>query len=242
MSEANKQIISDLELIANLSSRVSHDLRTPLGTALSVLRDHCTGQTLELQDYQDAKNALEKLLGGLELLKGFSKKASNCFDELDLSLFIRQQYNESWSDKVDLLSKDKEKPEVFLIDCDRILLSCAFAAIISYLVDRINQHYKTGSEQKRKPGLHWAYERNKLSVSFTLPGAIAEEQSLLDFAREERSLSGFGLLYAAKVIELHGGRARVGLISTKDSALAGFEGMWISLEFFSHSIQRNSLS
>jgi len=88
------------KLLKSVLTELNHAIRTPLGVALNVVRDASLGQQLEAEDFQDATNALNKILGLLNSISPalkYKAEASTLVSAAELEGFLREHGVEALS-------------------------------------------------------------------------------------------------------------------------------------------------
>ncbi len=69
MNTSDQESQLHLNLLESLCAELSHELRSPLGVALSVIRDAAAGLSVHSEDFKDAEESLRDILGICNLLQ-----------------------------------------------------------------------------------------------------------------------------------------------------------------------------
>lgn len=206
-----------IEVLAFAASRISHQLRTPLGTALGVIQDFREGVELGEEDWNDGLHALRKILDALDVLKEISKVEAIEIVDIDMREVIEEAL-EPFHDGVFEIGFTAP-PLLDAIPVERSLVKRALMLLLQYFSDRSKQ-----PEEKSDLEVCCFVEENELCLGFifspnslvlTEPMRIAK--TLGELAEIDRSMLSLKLLFVEAVIALHGGRSL--LRSSKEGAL-----------------------
>jgi hypothetical protein len=171
-------------------SRLIHDLRTPLGTSLSVMNDIVDGLEVTDEDLYDGQLALRKIKASLDRAAVFSRKPG-LIKEVMLSSVILAAVEESRGEISCTVGGNAH------ILCDPEYLTAGFVALFDFL-----------SQDSAAP----------MKLSLLRPGTITIEclcakrwlgksfNCLAEMGAAKQTIDGVLLLFSELVVSLYGGK------------------------------------
>ena len=205
--DTNPEVV--LDLLRIMASRTSHQLRTPLGTALGVVQDFREGIELEEIDWDDAANALKKILDSLDALRDFAQVKADESVQSDVLLLLKKIIQSSNFENMSILLRESAFAEECVVD-EALIESCV-RLLFQYFATRFSgDEEKLRLEicadcEKGKPSLCFRIFSNKHSVSESL--SIA--RTLSELAEVDNSIESLSLLLVEAMIAMRGGRNTV---------------------------------
>jgi hypothetical protein len=201
-----------LELLSLAYERISHKIRTPLGTAMSVLDDWRNGASLSEQDVEDAARSLKAIVSFLNLLKMMSMADSFVPEETKLLDVLRQIRQSVDGQQVQLNFSAVGGEAVLRVD--PVLFAHAVECFLYYMCTRNVRCAKgaaldieirlTKSGKREGVGISWDGEHATAAGSCLGKSSTALEMALLD-----QSAEALGLIYMEAVAALHKGSTEI---------------------------------
>ena len=194
---------SNAESVALLAARISHILRTPLGTATAVIDDLSNGHALEARDISDARYALARIKDALDAIKV-------CV--VDLAVAAAVDLRPLVEDAVDLLKmsgaplRHIETSNVAILERGSpALLRRALYLLPTYLFELGNSSAGAGEVT-----VSLEVDETYCRVVFCAPnktlGALtAEPMRCQEVASGDHSIQAISLLFAEHAAMFHGG-------------------------------------
>ncbi len=209
-SPTASEMLSALEDLYIICDRFSHAIRTHLGVSMGIIDDHLAGYTLERKDYEDAKSALQAILGTLNSVRDITNPPRFMPEEVSLGEFIESEANQKFGLDPALQLFTETEGVALRVRYDRKLLYRALRCLLQYANSR-QQRYTAGDDSPIS--LRLIEQRNgssRIIIEFNQSGS--SDNTLYRQARTWRDISiidhateSLGLLFAERVFELHGG-------------------------------------
>jgi hypothetical protein len=201
-----------LELLSLAYERISHKLRTPLGTAMSVLDDWRNGASLGEQDFEDAASSLKAVVSFLNLLKMMSMADSFVPEETKLLEVLRQIQQSAGGQQVKLNFNAVGGDAALRVD--PVLFAHAVECFLSYMCVR-NVRCAKGVARDIEIRLTKSGNREGISISWDGDPAMAAGSCLgkastaLEMALLDQNAEALGLIYMEAVAALHKGSTEI---------------------------------
>ncbi len=201
MSKAEAQSLS------LLSERVSHALRTPLGTCLGVLEDLLAGYELTADEIRDGRDAAKRIQGTLDMLRDIQtdaeEKRAIALAEVFADAGIPRAAISGAIEPVTILAAPNE-------------MACAFRAVWRFLGSKCGDNTALRASVGENGGA--------LEVAFSSPDGSAKDcESIRALAKIDQSLEAVGLVFAEVIAAEHG--ATLSLASTAAGLLFELRGL-----------------
>lgn len=200
-----------LELLALAYERISHKIRTPLGTALSVLDDCRSGAVLGEQDFADGLDSLKSILSFLDMFKAMS--AGETFAPVSTAVLplLSEVKQSRLAQRVEIDLGGIGGEAALIVDA--VLFRHAVECLVFYLsashICRANRRteirFEVNGPGERDGVPGYLSARIETADPLHLAGAA----TLLELGLLDQSIEALGLIYVEAVTVLHQGKTEV---------------------------------
>lgn len=205
-----EHVLGELDLLQHVSERVGHLLRTQVGVTRNFIEDLSQGHELDERDYRDGKEAIRNIIKILDAIKEFAQKIHFKPDRISLEELLSDFARDYSLSSICFNSKHNvQSPAALAVDVDRVL----FLRALPFLFEFFLSKERWGVELPVAVSIK---THRELSFQFQSKAELPIlAKDLIQIAKNDHSKESLGLMYFAKILDLHGANSSVKNLSAQ---------------------------